>query len=229
MNKNLTEIVFVVDESGSMFHLTNDTIGGINGFVYKQKQLEGDAKLTLVKFSNRHSTIYNAVDIREVEPLTDKDYMPGGGTALLDAVGDTIEMIQDRLDGTAEDERPANIIFVVVTDGAENASYNFKKSQIKKMIEHQTKGHGWQFMYLGANVDSFSEASNMGISSQWATGYTYTAAGTAAVYDSINTVATAVRACDDSIKGVTLDSVYADSLDACVEYAEALSTKVSTD
>lgn len=219
-----TEIIFIIDESGSMAHLAGDTIGGFNGFLAGQKALEGKATLTTVLFNSRYRTIHDGVDINEVKPMTATDYMPGGMTAMLDAVGDTINSVQDRHDNLGV-EKPEKVLFVITTDGEENSSKKYTKSQIEKMIKHQTNGHGWEFMFLGANMDAVKVAENMGISRSHSHTYEYTAQGTSTSYETINCVSAAIRrdaltedfdlsatyaACTDaisSVDGVTNDSI----------------------
>lgn len=188
-----TEIVFIIDESGSMAHLAGDTIGGFNGFLAGQKALEGKATLTTVLFNSRYRTLHNGVDIKEVNPMTAADYTPGGMTAMLDAVGDTINSVQDRHDALGS-EKPEKVLFVITTDGEENYSRKYTKSQIEKMIKHQTNGHGWEFMFLGANMDAVTVAENIGIARSHSHTYDYTAQGTSTSYEAINCVSKAIRA-----------------------------------
>ena len=156
-----TEIIFLIDKSGSMARLTKDTIEGFNGFVESQKD-NTKTTLTTVLFDTSWKNLHDGIDIYEVEPMTNKDYLAGGGTALLDAIGDTINRVQDRHDELGEN-KPDNVLFVITTDGEENSSHKFTKPQIEKMIKHQTNGHGWKFMFLGANMDAVKEAEGLGI------------------------------------------------------------------
>lgn len=190
--KNLTEIIFIIDKSGSMQPLVDDTIGGFNGFVDSQRELDGDAYLTTVLFSTDFSKLHDHIDIREIPAMDKKQYIPGGMTAMLDAVGFTIDEVQKRIDNTPVEERPDNILCVITTDGMENASNTYSKTKIQQMIEHQTKGHGWQFIFLGANMDAVQEAADIGIHT--AATYAANSIGTKAVYDSINCAATSYRA-----------------------------------
>ena len=205
---NHTEIIFVIDKSGSMVNLVGDTIGGFNGFIESQKALDGKATLTTVLFDTGWKTLHNGLDIREVKPMTSSDYSAYGGTAMLDAIGETINRVQDRHDELGN-EKPDSVLFVITTDGEENSSRKFNKSQIEKMIKHQTNGHGWKFMFLGANMDAVKEAQNIGIKADYAVNYEYSAQGTSAVYGTIDALTSSVRSCtfDDSI---TLASAYAD-------------------
>lgn len=189
---NNTEIIFILDKSGSMSHLVNDTIGGFNGFITSQKALDGKATLTTVLFDTTMKTLHDGVDINEVKLMTDADYIAGGGTAMLDAIGETINRVQDRHDELGN-EKPDKVVFVITTDGEENSSRKFTKAQIEKMIKHQTNGHGWTFLFLGANMDAVKEASNIGISSQYASNYAYTAQGTSNIYATLDSVVNCVR------------------------------------
>ena len=174
---NLVEIIVVLDRSGSMSTVRNDTIGGFNTFVNDQKfQAKGDVKLTLVQFDDQYEVNYNGRQIQEVPSLTEATYIPRGMTALLDAVGKTINTVGDRLAKTPEAERPYLVIFVTITDGHENSSKEFKLDQIKGMIEHQTTKYNWQFVFLGADQNAF-QAASMGFTAS--NTYNYTKAKTA--------------------------------------------------
>lgn len=213
-----TEIIFVIDKSGSMSHLAGDTIGGFNGFIESQKAIEGKATLTTVLFDSSWRILHNGVDLHEIKPMTTSDYIAGGMTAMLDAIGETINRVQDRHDELGA-EKPENVLFVITTDGEENSSHKFTKSQIEKMIKHQTNGHGWKFMFLGANMDAVKEAESIGIAKDYATGYTYTSKGIGDVYTTMSCVTSSLRGVkgDDGISGtITLDSAFnlSDAYDA---------------
>ena len=208
---NHTEIIFVIDKSGSMSHLTGDTIGGFNGFIESQKALDGKATLTTVLFDTSWKILHDGVDIHEIKALTSEDYLACGGTAMLDAIGEIINRVQDRHDELGT-EKPDKVLFVITTDGEENASRKFTKAQIEKMIKHQTNGHDWKFMFLGANMDAVKEASSIGIKSDYATSYTYSGMGTRAVYDTLSATSKAIR-CDALADDFTLTSAYASAID----------------
>lgn len=221
-----TDIIFIVDKSGSMGNLVGDTIGGFNGFIASQKALDGKATLTTVLFDDRWRLLHDGVDIQEVKPMTTNDYMAYGGTAMLDAIGDIINRVQDRHDELGA-EKPEKVLFIITTDGEENSSYRFSKSQIEKMIKHQTNGHGWEFMFLGANMDAVKEASNIGINANRAVNYTYTAQGVADTYTTLNCVAKSVR-CDALTDTFDLATAYADcSNAACDGKITAMETKLT--
>jgi uncharacterized protein YegL len=189
-----TEIIFVIDSSGSMAHLTGDTIGGFNGFIESQKALEGKATLTTVLFDSTWKILHDGVDIQEVKPLTNTDYVAGGMTAMLDAIGEVINKVQDRHDDLGA-EKPEEVLFIITTDGEENSSKKFNKAQIEKMIRHQTNGHGWKFMFLGANMDAVKEAESIGISKDWSTNYAYDSKGVYDTFTTMSCTAKAVRQC----------------------------------
>ncbi len=201
-----TEIIFVIDASGSMAHLASDTIGGFNGFIESQKALEGRATLTTVLFNSSWRILHDGVDIHEVNPMTKSDYVAGGMTAMLDAIGEVINRVQDRHDELGV-EKPEEVLFVITTDGEENSSRTFKKSQIEKMIKHQTNGHGWKFMFLGANMDAVKEAESIGISRNYAANYDWSVQGVCDSYTTLNCVATSAR-CDTLSSNFDLNAEY---------------------
>jgi len=175
MNQNLTEIVFILDRSGSMEGLEKDTIGGFNGFVKKQAKA-GSTNLTTVLFDDRYEIIHNGVDAGKAI-LTDKEYYTRGSTALLDAIGKTITNVGNRLNETPEALRPGKVIFVITTDGLENASQEFSYNEIKKMITHQTEKYNWEFIFMGANIDVAIEGEKLGIAHDRAVSYAASATG----------------------------------------------------
>ncbi|MDF0728536.1 VWA domain-containing protein [Cytobacillus sp. S13-E01] len=162
MNMNVTEIIFLLDRSGSMCGLESDTIGGFNAFIKNQAKLEGETTVTTVLFDDEYEILWNGVNANTVR-LSEQEYFVRGCTALLDAVGKTILDVGYRLSKTNEDQRPGNVIFVITTDGLENASREFTYEKIKALIKHQQEKYSWEFIFLGANIDSAKEADNMGI------------------------------------------------------------------
>lgn len=161
MRNDLTEIVVILDKSGSMASCKTDAEGGLNTFIEEQRALPGDANFTLIEFSNNSRFVYNAVPIKDV---TKYKLVPGGSTALLDAIGEGILKTGERVAQMSEDQRPGLVVFIILTDGEENASREFSNSRIREMITHQTDIYKWQFRYLGANQDAFSVGGNMGLS-----------------------------------------------------------------
>lgn len=182
MRENLTEMVFVLDRSGSMSGLAADTIGGFNELIEKQKKIEGDAYVTTVLFDHEYEVLHDHVALEEVAPLTDKEYFARGSTALLDAVGRTIDAVGARLAATAEDERPEHVVFVITTDGRENSSREYTAKRVRGMIEHQQQKYSWQFVFLGANMDAVSEARKLGISAKYAADFTPSHSGVRKMY-----------------------------------------------
>jgi hypothetical protein len=155
MKKDLSEIILVLDESGSMESCKTDTIGGVNGFLKTQKKIKGEAKFTLVKFSDYYKVINDAIPLDQVMYLDEKSYTPSFSTALLDAVGKTIDSIGKRLAETPENERPEKVIFAIITDGYENSSSVYTQHQIFEMVSHQKKNYNWEFLFLGADIDAW--------------------------------------------------------------------------
>lgn len=159
----LTEIVTIVDRSGSMGHLRSDVIGGFNNFLAEQQKLPGEARMTYVQFDNEYEQLFSSVPVKSVAPLSFETYVPRGGTALLDAVGRTINEVGARLRSTPESERPERVIVVIQTDGEENSSREFTYAQINDMVTHQREKYNWEFIFLGANIDSFAVGSAIGL------------------------------------------------------------------
>lgn len=192
MKQNYTDIVIVLDRSGSMASVRNDTIGGFNKFVDEQRNVPGEARLTLVQFDDQYEPFINAVPIREVKPLTEATYVPRGWTALHGAVGKTIEAAGERFKAMLESERPGKVIFVIVTDGEENSSHKYEwsnawdEARVKQMVEHQTNTYQWQFVYIGANQDAVLNARRGGIIGANAINYTANAVGTRRLYASLS-------------------------------------------
>lgn len=186
MKTNLTEIVFILDRSGSMRFLTKDTIGGFNSFIENQKKEEGEALVTTILFDDKYEILHNGINIENITPLTGKEYSARGMTALLDAVGKSINDVGDRLNRTEESERPSKVIFVITTDGQENSSKEFNREQIKEMITRQTDKYNWQFMFLGANIDAVGEAASLGINPVFASNYVASPVGTDSLYATLS-------------------------------------------
>lgn len=196
MKKDSTEVVFILDRSGSMAHLTDDTIGGFNSFIEKQKTEPGECKLTTVLFDDQYEILHDGVDLKKVSDLTNTEYFARGMTALLDAVGRTINAVGDRLNKTDESERPEQVIFVITTDGMENSSTEFTAEKIKEMVSHQEDTYNWKFLFLGANIDSFATGGNLGFSAASTTNYDASTIGTQALYATISNFVSDSRAHD---------------------------------
>ena len=170
MKKGLTELVFILDRSGSMSGLESDTIGGFNGMLMKQKKEEGEVNVTTVLFDDAIEVIHDRFPLDVVEPLTDEDYYVRGCTALLDAVGSTVKKVENIQKRLPEEMKAEKIIFVITTDGQENASHEYTYKMVKELIEQNQKT-GWEFIFLGANIDAVKEASNLGIRQKRAVTY----------------------------------------------------------
>ena len=193
MNNNLTEIVFILDRSGSMAGLEDDTIGGFNAMVEKQKKEQGEAVLSAVLFSDGSRVLYDRVDIRKVEPMTDRQYRVGGCTALLDAIGGAVHHIANVHKYAREEDRPGKTIFVITTDGMENASRAYSYDEVQRMVKHEQEKYGWEFLFLGANMDAISAARSFGIRADRAVRYRRDSAGTALNYSVVSETVSRVR------------------------------------
>ena len=178
MNNNLTEIVFILDRSGSMAGLEDDTIGGFHAMVEKQKKEQGEAVLSAVLFSDGSQVLYDRVDIQKVEPMTERKYQVGGCTALLDAIGSSVHHIASVHKYAREEDRPGKTIFVITTDGMENASRAYTYDEVQRMVKHEQEKYGWEFLFLGANMDAISAARSFGIREDRAVRYSCDGAGT---------------------------------------------------
>ena len=183
-DQSITELVFILDRSGSMSGLESDTIGGFNGVLAKQKEAEGTAYVSTILFDHEEKVLHDRVDIAKVEPITEKDYQPRGSTALLDALGNAIRHTIKVQGYLPEGYKADKVIFTVITDGYENASCKFSLEKVRKMVEEQTE-KGWEFVYLGANLDAVGEAGQLGIASDRAVTYLADSAGSAVAYDAI--------------------------------------------
>lgn len=192
MKQNLTELVFILDKSGSMSGLEDDTIGGYNSLIEKQKKEEGEAVVSTVLFSDKIDVIRNRVGLDAIDKLTDKEYFVSGCTALLDAIGSSIQHIKKVHMELKEDEVPGKTLFVITTDGMENASREYSYEKIKSLIEKQ-KESGWEFIFLGANIDAATEASRFGIDSDKAVNYNCDADGVNLNYEALDCAITSVR------------------------------------
>ena len=185
MKKNLTEIVFILDRSGSMAGLEDDTIGGFNAMIAKQKGKPGEALVSTVLFDNVSEVIHDRVDIQKIEPMTRKNYYVRGCTALLDAVGGAIHHIGNVHKYAREEDRPEKTLFVITTDGMENASHRYSYEKVRAMITRQKEKYGWEFLFLGANIDAAREAARFGIDADRAANYHADSIGTEVIYEAV--------------------------------------------
>jgi uncharacterized protein YegL len=193
MRTDLTDIVFVLDRSGSMSSIKSEAIGGFNGFVEAQKKAPGAARLSLVLFDHEYQLAYDAVPLGEVQPLDASTYVPRGTTALLDAVGRAIDDTGNRLASTPEAERPGLVMVCILTDGHENASQDYTRERVKAMTQHQQQVYNWEFRYLGANQDAFAEASKLGVQQQHAASFAPTSSGARAAFSVMDSQVLASR------------------------------------
>lgn len=193
MNKNLTEIVFILDRSGSMSGLESDTIGGFNAMIEKQKKAPGEALVSTILFDNVSEVIHDRVNIRDIKPMTDSEYCVRGCTALLDAIGGAIHHIGNVHKYARTEDVPEHTLFFITTDGMENASRRYDSERVKQMIERQKARHGWEFLFLGANIDAVETAGRFGIGADRAVNYHADRAGTQLNYEVLSEAVSAVR------------------------------------
>jgi len=205
MKKNLTELVFILDRSGSMGGLESDTIGGFNSLIDKQQKEDGEAIVSTVLFDDTCEVIHDREDIEKVSKLTEKEYYVRGCTALLDAVGGAIHHIGNVHQYARSEDRPEKTLFVITTDGLENASKRYSFKDVKRMIERQKEKYGWEFLFLGANIDAIEVAGQMGISEGRATNYHADCAGTALNYKVLERTISKVRSCESGALGSLFD------------------------
>ena len=191
---DLTELVFILDRSGSMAGLENDTIGGFNSMIEKQKKEDGDCFVNTVLFDHEITTLHDRVKLADIAPLTDRDYTVRGCTALIDAIGVTINRISDIHRYARPEDVPASTLFVITTDGLENASREYTADKVRKMIE-QKKKDGWEFLFIGANIDAVETAKHFGIGKDRAVNYHADKKGTAVVFEAVGDAVCCARAC----------------------------------
>ncbi len=193
MKKSLTEMVFILDKSGSMADMVSDTVGGFNSMIDKQKNEEGEALVSTVLFNNVSDVLYDRVPLAEVKPMKNGDYVAGGCTALIDAIGDAVHHIGNVHKYIREEDRPEHTVFVIMTDGYENASRRYNSAQVKQMIEQKKEG-GWEFLFLGANIDAVETASHFGIAADRAANFHNDTVGMAANFADLSEAVSDVRA-----------------------------------
>lgn len=191
---NLTELVFILDRSGSMAGLEEDTIGGFNSMIAKQKDEEGECYVTTVLFDHEIDTLHDRKKLSEIAPLTDKDYTVRGCTALIDAIGITVNKIANIHKYARKEDVPATTMFVITTDGMENASKEYSSDKVKRMIEDKKKD-GWEFLFIGANIDAVETAKHFGISEDRAVNYHADKKGTSVVFNAVSKAVGCARAC----------------------------------
>ena len=202
---NIVDVVFILDRSGSMGGLESDTIGGFNSMLEKQRKIEGKAFITTVLFDDQYELLHDRVNIAKVNNITEKEYFVRGSTALLDAIGKTIakeKAIQDTLE---KNEKADKVLFIIITDGLENASREYNSATVKKLIETQKEKYGWEFLFLGANIDAIETANTIGINAERAVNYKSDSIGTKKNYDTLNKAVEEVRSGKDLDKNWKAD------------------------
>lgn len=193
MKKNLTELVFILDRSGSMAGLEGDTIGGFNAMIEKQRKQEGECFVSTVLFDNVSEVLHDRVKLKKIKPMTDSDYTVRGCTALIDAIGGAIHHISNIHKYARPKDVPEHTVFVITTDGMENASHIYSRDQVKAMIEKQKEKYGWEFLFIGANIDAVETAARYGIREDRAVNYHADSRGTRVLYESVSNVVDCVR------------------------------------
>ena len=193
MKNNLTELVYILDMSGSMQAFTDDTIGGYNTMIEEQKKQDGEAYVTTVFFDDRYIVNKDRVDLKDVKKLTKTQYKPLGMTAMLDAVGKTIISVGQKLDAMPEEEKPSKVMVTIITDGYENASKEFTWSQVQAMIKEQREKYSWVFTFIGANIDVMKVSQDLGIDSRLSKSYGATSQGVGSVYRAMSMATSKLR------------------------------------
>ena len=206
---NITELVFILDRSGSMAGLESDTVGGFNGMLHKQKAEEGVAYVTTVLFDDQIETLHDRIPLPEVRDITEKEYYVRGCTALIDAIGATVQHIETIHKYARKEDVPAHTVFVIITDGMENASRKFSSDEVKKMISRKKEKDDWEFLFIGANIDAVETAKHIGISADRAVNYRSDRKGTRVVYDCVNAPLQAMRR-NESINADWSEAIEAD-------------------
>ena len=194
VKNNITELVFILDRSGSMGGLESDTIGGFNSLIEKQRKQDGECYVSTVLFDNVSEVIHDRVKLADVKPMTDKEYFVRGCTALIDAIGGAIHHIGNIHKYARPDDVPDHTMFVITTDGLENASHKYSSDEVKKMVERQKEKYGWEFLFIGANIDSVETAKHFGIGADRAVNYHADKQGTAVLYDTVAETVCCMRA-----------------------------------
>ena len=194
VKNNVTELVFILDRSGSMAGLESDTIGGFNAMIEKQKNQDGKCYVSTVLFDNVSEVLHDRVDLKDIKPMTDREYTVRGCTALIDAIGGAIHHIGNVHKYARNEDVPEHTIFVITTDGMENASHKYTADKVKSMIERQKERYGWEFLFIGANIDAVETAAQYGIDKDRAVNYNADKMGTKILYKSVSTVVENVRA-----------------------------------
>lgn len=214
MGKGLTELVFILDRSGSMSGLEADTIGGFNSLIAKQKKEEGTALISTVLFDDHAEVLYDRISLDRIEPMNDRQYYVRGCTALLDALGGAIHHIGNVHKYAREEDRPEKTIFIITTDGMENSSHRYTYDKVKKMVERQRDKYGWEFLFLGANIDAIEVAGRFGVQANRAVNYECDSEGTQLNYEVLSKAVSRVRTCAAPTAAMAFDE--------CGDWAEEI-------
>ena len=214
MGKGLTELVFILDRSGSMSGLEADTIGGFNSLIAKQKKEEGTALISTVLFDDHAEVLYDRISLDRIEPMNDRQYYVRGCTALLDALGGAIHHIGNVHKYAREEDRPEKTIFIITTDGMENSSHRYTYDKVKKMVERQRNRYGWEFLFLGANIDAIEVAGRFGVQANRAVNYECDSEGTQLNYEVLSKAVSRVRTCAAPTAAMAFDE--------CGDWAEEI-------
>ena len=214
MGKGLTELVFILDRSGSMSGLEADTIGGFNSLIAKQKKEEGTALISTVLFDDHAEVLYDRISLDRIEPMNDRQYYVRGCTALLDALGGAIHHIGNVHKYAREEDRPEKTIFIITTDGMENSSHRYTYDKVKKMVERQRDRYGWEFLFLGANIDAIEVAGRFGVQANRAVNYECDGEGTQLNYEVLSKAVSRVRTCAAPTAAMAFDE--------CGDWAEEI-------
>ena len=214
MGKGLTELVFILDRSGSMSGLEADTIGGFNSLIAKQKKEEGTTLISTVLFDDHAEVLYDRISLDRIEPMNDRQYYVRGCTALLDALGGAIHHIGNVHKYAREEDRPEKTIFIITTDGMENSSHRYTYDKVKKMVERQRDRYGWEFLFLGANIDAIEVAGRFGVQANRAVNYECDSEGTQLNYEVLSKAVSRVRTCAAPTAAMAFDE--------CGDWAEEI-------
>lgn len=196
---NITELVFILDRSGSMAGLESDTIGGFNAMIQKQRKIDGECYVSTILFDNVSEVLHDRVKLEDIKPMTDDDYTVRGCTALIDAIGSAIHHITNIHKYARKEDIPQHTMFVITTDGMENASRKHSSKEVKRMIEHKKERYGWEFLFIGANIDAVETARSFGIAEDRAVNYNADCKGTQILYNTVANAVCAVR-CNKALK-----------------------------
>ena len=207
MNRDLTEVVFILDRSGSMSGLEKDVVGGFNSTIKEQKKKDGKCLVSTTLFNDHSKVIHDRIDIKKIKNMEEDDYLPCGSTALIDALGDSIRYIKKVHRIIRKEDVPAHTIFVITTDGYENSSHKYSSKEVKKMIVEQQE-NGWEFVYLAANIDAVETAKTFGFKESRSHNFINDSIGNSRVFDSVSNFMNVVRDCDENV-----------DVDECIEYA----------